>query len=445
MGRLVMGICVTCPAGCHRKTRQGRLNLAQVGPPRGVIVPMNLDPSRLEKDHNHRATPATLAFLSRFFAAESAGGLILMAAALAALVVANSSWSETYFSTLHIKLFGLSIEHWVNDGLMAIFFMLVGLEIKREMLVGQLSSWSQRALPGFAALGGMLLPALIYIAVNWGNPETLGGWAIPAATDIAFALGVLSLLGKRVPISLKIFLSALAILDDLGAVVIIALFYTSGLSVSMLLASLAVIVFLVVLNRCGVKRLWPYLLAGSLLWFFMLQSGIHATLAGVILALCIPLGDSNNERKSPLLYLEEKLHPWVAFAVVPVFGFTNAGVPLAGMSPSNLIDPVPLGVALGLLLGKQVGVFGFSALAIRSGVAKLPEECGWLQLYGIALLCGIGFTMSLFIGALAFAGNPLLVDEVKVGVLLGSVLSAALGVAVLLGARPLKTLPLSLI
>ncbi|MCD5986319.1 Na+/H+ antiporter NhaA [Pseudomonas sp. CDFA 553] len=402
---------------------------------------MNLDPSRLEKDHSHRATPAALAFLTRFFAAESAGGLILMAAAFAALVVANSSWSEAYFSTLHIKLIGLSIEHWVNDGLMAIFFMLVGLEIKREMLVGQLSSWSQRALPGFAALGGMLLPALIYIAINWGNPETLGGWAIPAATDIAFALGVLSLLGKRVPVSLKIFLSALAILDDLGAVVIIALFYTSGLSISMLMASLAVIVFLLVLNRCGVKRLWPYLIAGGLLWFFMLQSGIHATLAGVILALCIPLGDSNNERKSPLLYLEEKLHPWVAFAVVPVFGFTNAGVSLAGMSPGNLIDPVPLGVALGLLLGKQVGVFGFSALAIRSGLAKLPEECGWFHLYGIALLCGIGFTMSLFIGALAFAGNPLLVDEVKVGVLLGSVLSAALGVAVLLSARPLLLEP----
>lgn len=436
-----MDICVTCVTGCHRKPRQGRFNLAQVGPPRGIITPMNLDPSRLEKDHSHSTTPAALAFLTRFFAAESAGGLILMAAAFAALVVANSSWSEAYFSTLHIKLFGLSIEHWVNDGLMAIFFMLVGLEIKREMLVGQLSSWNQRALPGFAALGGMLIPALIYIAINWGNPETLGGWAIPAATDIAFALGVLSLLGKRVPVSLKIFLSALAILDDLGAVVIIALFYTSGLSISMLLASLAVIVFLFVLNRCGVKRIWPYLVAGGLLWFFMLQSGIHATLAGVILALCIPLGDPDHERKSPLIYLEEKLHPWVAFAVVPIFGFANAGVSLAGISPGNLIDPVPLGVALGLLLGKQVGVFGLSALAIRSGLARLPEGCGWLQLYGMALLCGIGFTMSLFIGALAFAGNPLLVDEVKVGVLLGSVLSAVLGVAVLLSARPLLLEP----
>lgn len=421
--------------GCHRKTREGRFNLAQVGPPRGVTVPMSLDHPRRENADEHRASPSALAFLSRFFAAESAGGLILMAAAFAALLIANSPWADIYFATLHVNVAGLSIEHWINDGLMAIFFMLVGLEIKREMLVGQLSSWSQRALPGFAALGGMLVPALIYIVINWGNSETLGGWAIPAATDIAFALGVLSLLGKRVPISLKIFLSALAILDDLGAVLIIALFYTSGLSISMLLASLAVIVFLVVLNRCGVTRLLPYLVAGGLLWFFMLQSGIHATLAGVILALCIPLGDSNNEHTSPLLHLEEKLHPWVAFAVVPIFGFANAGVSLAGISPGNLIDPVPLGVTLGLLLGKQIGVFGLAALAIRAGLAKLPEACGWLQLYGVGLLCGIGFTMSLFIGALAFPNSPHLVDEVKVGVLMGSILSAILGVVVLLSAK----------
>lgn len=357
-----------------------------------------------------------------------------MAMALAALVVANSSWSAIYFSTLQITTLGLSIEHWINDGLMAIFFMLVGLEIKRELLVGQLSSWSQRALPGFAALGGMLIPALTYIVINWGNAKTIGGWAIPAATDIAFALGILSLLGKRAPISLKIFLSALAILDDLGAVVIIALFYTNALSVSMLLASLGIIALLVLLNRCGVKRLFPYLVAGGLLWFFILQSGIHATLAGVILALCIPLGNSSDERKSPLLYLEEKMHPWVAFAIIPIFGFANAGVSLAGVSPNNLVDPVPLGVALGLLLGKQIGVFGLAALAIRSGLAKLPEGCVWVQLYGVALLCGIGFTMSLFIGSLAFQGAPDLVDEVKVGVLLGSIFSAILGVVVLLRA-----------
>ena len=395
---------------------------------------MSLEPSRLDKAANTRKSASSLAFITRFFAAESAGGLILMASALAALLLANSPWSAAYFSTLQVKFAGLSIEHWINDGLMAIFFLLVGLEIKREMLAGQLSSWSQRALPGFAALGGMLLPALIYIAINWGNSQTIGGWAIPAATDIAFALGVLSLLGKRVPVSLKIFLAALAILDDLGAVLIIALFYTSGLSISMLLASVAVVAVLVVLNRCGVRRLAPYLIAGALLWFFMLQSGIHATLAGVILALCIPLGNTEHKHQSPLLHLEEKLHPWVAFAVVPIFGFANAGVSLAGISPGDLLDPVPLGVTLGLLLGKQLGVFGLAALAIRFGLAKLPEGSNWIQLYGVALLCGIGFTMSLFIGALAFPGAPHLVDEVKVGVLMGSILCAILGVVVLMKA-----------
>ncbi|RMQ35055.1 Na antiporter NhaA [Pseudomonas syringae pv. berberidis] len=339
----------------------------------------------------HNPTPRTespnaLAFIKRFFAAEAAGGLILMAAALAALIVANSPLADSYFAALHTVLAGMSVEHWINDGLMAIFFMLVGLEIKREMLAGQLASWSQRALPGFAALGGMVVPALIYVAFNWGQPETIGGWAIPAATDIAFALGVLSLLGKRVPLSLKIFLSALAILDDLGAVLIIALFYTSDLSVPMLLAALGSIAVLVALNRLGVKKLLPYLLIGALLWFFMLQSGIHATLAGVALALCIPLGKADEEASSPLLYLEEKLHPWVAFAVVPIFGFANAGVSLAGITVDKLVDPVPLGVALGLLIGKQVGIFALAALAIRAGLARLPDGSNWGQLYGVAAL-----------------------------------------------------------
>ncbi|WP_407316067.1 Na+/H+ antiporter NhaA [Pseudomonas sp. nanlin1] len=380
---------------------------------------------------NRSQATGSLAFISRFFAAEAAGGLVLMGAALAALIVANSPLAAAYFATLHFKLAGLSVEHWINDGLMAVFFMLVGLEIKREMLVGQLASWSQRALPGFAALGGMLVPALIYVAFNADNPQTLGGWAIPAATDIAFALGVLSLLGKRVPVSLKIFLSALAILDDLGAVVIIALFYTSGLSVPMLLAAVGVVVLLVLLNRSGVKRLLPYLLLGAVLWFCMLQSGIHATLAGVILALCIPLGDPDAPGRSPLQFLEEKLHPWVAFAVVPIFGFANAGVALGGIRPADLLDPVPLGVALGLLVGKQVGIFALAVLAIRAGLARLPEGSSWLQLYGVAALCGIGFTMSLFIGALAFPGSPHLIDEVKVGVLMGSILAALLGVVIL--------------
>jgi NhaA family Na+:H+ antiporter len=376
-------------------------------------------------------TPRAAAILARFLSSESAGGLALMAAALAALIVANSPLSQSYFAALHSVWMGMTVEHWVNDGLMAIFFLMVGLEIKREMLAGGLSTWGQRALPGLGALGGMAVPALVYIAINWGNSETLGGWAIPAATDIAFALGVLSLLGKRVPTSLKVFLAALAIIDDLGAVVIIAFFYTSGLSMPMLLASLATLVILIAMNRLGVRRLFPYLLVGGVLWYFVLQSGVHATLAGVAVALCIPMGTPEEEARSPLLFLEEKLHLWVAFAVVPIFGFANAGVSLAGISVQNLVDPVPLGVALGLLLGKQVGVFLMAALTIRMGLAKLPEGSTWVQLYGVALLCGIGFTMSLFIGNLAFAGSAHLVDEVKVGVLMGSILAAIAGVIVL--------------
>ncbi|MFJ7283623.1 Na+/H+ antiporter NhaA [Pseudomonas sp. NPDC099000] len=385
----------------------------------------------MTKQQAKAETPRAAAILARFLSSESAGGLVLMGAALAALIVANSPLSQGYFAALHTVWLGMSVAHWVNDGLMAIFFLMVGLEIKREVLAGGLSTWGQRALPGFGALGGMVVPALIYIAINWGHPETLDGWAIPAATDIAFALGVLSLLGKRVPISLKVFLAALAIIDDLGAVVIIAFFYTSGLSMPMLLASLATLVILVAMNRLGVRRLLPYLLVGGVLWFFVLQSGVHATLAGVALAMCIPMGKPEEEARSPLMFLEEKLHSWVAFAVVPIFGFANAGVSLAGISMENLVDPVPLGVALGLLVGKQVGIFLSAALAIRFGLAKLPEGSSWIQLYGVALLCGIGFTMSLFIGNLAFPGSPHLVDEVKVGVLIGSILAAIGGVTVL--------------
>jgi NhaA family Na+:H+ antiporter len=380
---------------------------------------------------NNKETPRALAILASFLASESAGGLVLMGAALAAIIVANSPLAPGYFAALHSVWGGLSIEMWINDGLMAIFFLMVGLEIKREVLAGGLSSWSQRALPGFAAAGGMVVPALIYIAVNWGNPETLAGWAIPAATDIAFALGVLSLLGKRVPTSLKVFLAALAILDDLGAVTIIALFYSTGLNMPMLLASFATLAVLIVMNRMGVRRLSPYLLLGLLLWFFVLQSGVHATLAGVALALCIPLGRPEDEARSPLLFLEEKMHYWVAFAVVPIFGFANAGVSLSGITLGNLVDPVPLGVALGLFVGKQIGVFLAAVLAIRAGLAVLPEGSNWAQLYGVALLCGIGFTMSLFIGNLAFPGIPHLIDEVKVGVLLGSILAAIGGVILL--------------
>ncbi|MCU1752776.1 Na+/H+ antiporter NhaA [Pseudomonas sp. 6D_7.1_Bac1] len=376
-------------------------------------------------------TPRAAAILARFLSSESAGGLVLMGAASAALIVANSPLSGGYFALLNSVWLGLSVEHWINDGLMAVFFLLVGLEIKREVLAGGLATWGQRALPGLAALGGLVVPALIYIAINWGNAQTLNGWAIPAATDIAFALGVLSLLGKRVPISLKIFLAALAIIDDLAAILIIAVFYTSGLSLPMLLASFATLIALIAMNRLGVRRLLPYLVMGGLLWLLVLQSGVHATLAGVALALCIPMGEPEEESRSPLLFLEEKLHSLVAFAIVPIFGFANAGVSLAGISMENLVDPVPLGVALGLLVGKQIGIFLLAALAIRLGLARLPEGSNWMQVYGVALLCGIGFTMSLFIGNLAFPESPHLVDEVKVGVLIGSILSAIAGVVVL--------------
>jgi NhaA family Na+:H+ antiporter len=385
----------------------------------------------MTKLNTPKESPRALAIFASFLASESAGGLVLMGAALAAIIVANSPMASLYFAALHSVWGGLSVELWINDGLMAIFFLMVGLEIKREVLAGGLASWGQRALPGFAAAGGMLVPALIYVGINMGNPETLSGWAIPAATDIAFALGVLSLLGKRVPTSLKVFLAALAILDDLGAVTIIALFYSTGLDLPMLGASFATLAVLVIMNRMGVQRLLPYLLLGLLLWFFVLQSGVHATLAGVALALCIPLGTRQEEARSPLLFLEEKMHYWVAFAVVPVFGFANAGVSLSGISLGNLVDPVPLGVALGLFFGKQIGVFLAATLAIRSGLANLPEGSNWMQMYGVALLCGIGFTMSLFIGNLAFPGAPHLIDEVKVGVLMGSILSAIVGVLLL--------------
>ncbi|MFN3670460.1 MAG: Na+/H+ antiporter NhaA [Bosea sp. (in: a-proteobacteria)] len=376
--------------------------------------------------------------LRAFFASSSAGGIVLMVVALVAIIVANSPASGLYFSVLKQYVFGLSVLHWINDALMAVFFLLVGLEIKREFLDGQLSSWSRRALPGFAALGGMAAPALIFVALNAGSPETLRGWAIPAATDIAFALGVLSLLGKRVPGSLKVFLTALAILDDLGAVIIIAIFYTSELSGQMLGLAFATLAALVALNRAGVTRLLPYLLLGALLWFFVLKSGVHATLAGVALALTIPLARSPGRPESTecaLLRLEHALQPYVAFLIIPIFGFANAGVSFAGVGPSALLAPVPLGVTLGLFLGKQIGVFGFGWAAIRLGLADLPARASWLQFYGIALLCGIGFTMSLFIGMLAYPDSEALQDQTKIGVLAGSLLSGVLGWLLLRFAR----------
>ncbi|WP_027142898.1 Na+/H+ antiporter NhaA [Mesorhizobium sp. WSM3626] len=371
-----------------------------------------------------------------FLDSEAAGGIILMVAAALALVVANSPLAESYFAVLHAYLGPLSVSHWVNDGLMAVFFLLVGLEIKREMLDGQLSTWPRRVLPGIAAAGGMVVPALVYVAINSSNPAALSGWAIPTATDIAFALGVLSLLGSRVPASLKVFLTALAIIDDLGAVIIIAIFYTSGLSLAYLGAAFAVIAALVVLNRMRVMSLVPYLVLGAILWVLVLKSGVHATLAGVALALTIPLersaGIGHDLDHSPLHRLEHGLHKLVAFIVVPIFGFANAGVSLAGLSFGALIEPLTLGVAAGLVVGKLVGVFGSSALAIRFGLADLPAHAGWSHMIGISLLCGIGFTMSLFIGLLAFASDVALQDAVKVGILAGSFIAALLGAAVLL-------------
>ncbi|RWE72629.1 MAG: Na+/H+ antiporter NhaA [Mesorhizobium sp.] len=376
--------------------------------------------------------------LREFLDGEAAGGIILMAAAALALIVANSPLAETYFAVLHAYLGPLSVSHWINDGLMAVFFLLVGLEIKREMLDGQLSTWPRRVLPGIAAAGGMVVPALVYVLVNRDNQAALSGWAIPTATDIAFALGVLSLLGRRVPASLKVFLTALAIIDDLGAVIIIALFYTSGLSLAYLAAAFAVIALLVVLNRMRAMKLWPYLLLGVVLWVLVLKSGVHATLAGVALALTIPLerspGISHDKEHSPLHRLEHGLHKLVPFLVIPIFGFANAGVSLGDLSFAALVEPLTLGVAAGLVLGKLVGVFGSSALAIRFGLADLPVNAGWLHMLGISLLCGIGFTMSLFIGLLAFAADPALQDAVKVGILAGSLVAALLGAAVLLTA-----------
>ena len=382
--------------------------------------------------------PRPISVFREFLDGEAAGGIILIAAAALALIVANSPLAETYFAALHAYLGPLSVLHWVNDALMAVFFLLVGLEIKREMLDGQLSTWPRRMLPGIAAAGGMAVPALVYVAINRDNAAALPGWAIPTATDIAFALGVLSLLGNRVPASLKVFLTALAIIDDLGAVIIIALFYTSGLSLAYLAAALAVIVVLIVLNRMGVLSLAPYLVLGAVLWVLVLKSGVHATLAGVALALTIPLraapGIAHDLEHSPLHRLEHALHRFVPLIIIPIFGFANAGVSLAGFTPATLVEPLTLGVAAGLVVGKLVGVLGASALAIKLGLADLPMRAGWMQMTGIALLCGIGFTMSLFIGLLAFAENPALQDAVKVGILAGSLVAALAGAALLLAA-----------
>ncbi len=377
-----------------------------------------------------RLTPALRAFLDN----SASGGIVLMAAAALALLVANSPLAGAYAEALHAELGGLSVLHWINDALMAVFFLMVGLEIKREMIEGQLSSWPRRILPGAAALGGMIGPAIVYLAFNLGEAGHPKGWAIASATDIAFALGVLALVCPRVPISLRVFLTALAIIDDLGAVVIIALFYAGDVNAVALAGAVVVTLALIGLNRIGTTRLSPYLALGAVLWFCVLQSGIHATIAGVVLAMTIPLrgrAPGAGQAPAPLATLEHALQPWVTYLIVPVFGFANAGVSFAGLSLGALADPVPLGVTLGLFIGKQVGVMLTVAALIRLRLAELPSGATWMQFYGVALLCGIGFTMSLFIGLLAFPGAPLLQDEVKLGVLLGSLLSTIAGAIVL--------------
>jgi Na+:H+ antiporter, NhaA family len=361
----------------------------------------------------------------KFIDSEAAGGIVLIASAVLALVVANSPLAGGYFAVLATYVGGLNVLHWINDALMALFFLLVGLEIKRELLSGQLASWKARALPGVAALGGMVVPALIYVGINGGSPETLRGWAIPTATDIAFALGVMALLGSRVPASLKLFLTALAIIDDLGAVAIIALFYTSQLSALMLALAAAALGALLLMNRLGVRSVAPYLAVGALLWFFVLKSGVHPTISGVLLAFTVPI-DRGGEGHSPLHKLESALASVVGFAILPVFAFANAGVALGGLGFAEVANPVTLGVGLGLFVGKQLGVFGGAWLAIRWSLAERPQGANWPQVYGVSLLCGIGFTMSLFIGLLAFPSD-VFADPTKIGVLGGSLLSAVAG------------------
>ncbi len=369
-----------------------------------------------------------------FFRLEAASGLVLLFAAVIALIISNSNFSALYFSTLDkyifigINKFGikLSVLHWINDALMAIFFFFVTLEIKREFLQGELSNIKQALLPIIAAVGGMLIPALFYIFINFGDSETLNGWAIPSATDIAFSLGVLSLLGKRVPLSLKVFLTALAIIDDLGAIVIIALFYSGDLSIKYLSLMLLAFILLLVINKFDIKKFLPYLVIGVFLWDFTHNSGIHATIAGVLLAMTIP---HRKKRKdfSLLIKVEHAISPYVAFGIMPLFAFANAGVSLEGLSLNSLLDKVPLGIVLGLFVGKQLGVFLFSYISIKTKIAQMPNNSNWYNFYGVGVLTGIGFTMSLFVGNLAFAENMQYMDGVKIGVLTGSLLSTLFG------------------
>ena len=380
-----------------------------------------------------------------FFKLEAASGLVLLFSAIIALYLSNSTFSETYFNILKIYFFigidqfglKLTVLHWINDVLMVIFFFLVTLEIKREFIQGELSNRKQALLPFIAAIGGMLVPALIYIFININSSETLDGWAIPTATDIAFSLGVLSLLGKRVPLSLKVFLTALAIIDDLGAIVIIAFFYSSKLNFIYLLLIFLTFIMLIVLNKFGIKKFIPYLFFGLFLWFFTHESGIHSTISGVLLALTIPHRKKQNDY-SLLLKVEHSIAPYVAFMIMPLFALANAGVSLEGLKFNSLFSVVPLGILLGLFLGKQIGVFLFSYISIKLKITEMPNNANWLNLYGVGILTGIGFTMSLFVGNLAFVENVEYMSGVKIGVLTGSLLSTIMGYFLLVIARKSK-------
>ena len=386
--------------------------------------------------------PAHRSALRAFLESESAGGILLILAAAAAMIIANSPLGSVYHDAIHAvtgptlteKLGPMTVHLWINDGLMAIFFLLVGLEIKREFVDGRLASWDRRRLPMIAAAAGMAVPATLYMLFAGREPGLAQGWAIPAATDIAFAIGVLALLGKRAPTSLKLFLVTVAIVDDMGAVAIIALFYTAKIDLAALAAAVALLAVMFALSRAGVKRLSLYLLLFLLLWYAMLLSGVHATIAGVLAAMAIPFErtpGAPDSATSPLHRLEHALHPWVAFGIVPLFGFANAGVDIGGLGADQIFAPLPLGIAAGLFLGKQVGIFGSVWLSVRFGIAGRLRGATWLQVYGVALLCGIGFTMSLFIGGLAFPGNALLIEEAKIGILMGSLVAAFAGFAVL--------------
>ncbi len=370
--------------------------------------------------------------LLEFLRSETAGGTILIVSGVAALMLANSAYGDLYCALLHAGLFGRPAEFWVNDGLMAIFFLLVGLELRREMSTGELASPSQLAAPAIAALGGMIVPALVFTAFNYRNLAVMRGWAVPVATDIAFALAVLSVLGQRVPVALKVFLTALAIIDDLGAIIVIALFYSADFHLPALLEAMALLGVLWGLSRAGVRSLLPFIVGGVVLWALVLRSGVHATLSGVALAFVVPARERDGQ-DSPAVRLEHSLEPWVSYLILPLFGFANAGLRFDTLPAGAWRDPLALGTAAGLVVGKQVGVFGAVMLAVRTRLASLPAGVTILQLYGASILCGIGFTMSLFIGNLAFAGSPR-EDEVKLAVFVGSLISAGLGLLVLAGA-----------